>query len=804
MTTLLIDNYDSFTWNVYQYLSELGADVQVYRNDQITLEQCIAINPRNVVISPGPGRPADAGVSNDVIRHFAGKVPILGVCLGEQCMYETYGGTVTYAGEIVHGKTSPVRHDGRGLYETVPQGIEATRYHSLAGDPKTLPECLEITSWTDSGIVMGIRHKTFVMEGVQYHPESIASECGKVMFANFLKWEGGTWDRLRLREDLVKKPDGHGGPAVNGASDGKRAGTGDGIPLAKVSKINSTSTAGGGVHRAGGSSPAISGKGMQSTTAASKSPSILHTIYEQRLRDVREARSRPGQSDYYLQRSIALGLSPSKIDFPARVLAAANPVAVMAEIKRASPSKGNIDITAHAPSQALEYARGGAAVISVLTEPKWFKGSLEDMRLVRAALEGVPDRPAVLRKDFIVERYQILEAHLYGADTLLLIVAILDDDKLRDLLEYSRQLGMEPMVEVANSAEMERAVAIGAKVIGVNNRDLHTFNVDMNRTSDLATMVPQGTILVALSGITGRADVETYMKGGAKAVLVGEALMRAPSKRDFIQQLLGKDVEEQPAVSNRTMVKICGVTNVEDALVAAKAGADFIGLIFAESARKVTIDRAKEIVQAVRRELKISDEPAPALPIPSPDASPSTWLNLALSTIRSPRAGPLFVGVFANHSVSFIQQAVRDTKINLVQFHGSEPCHLAALLPTPVIKAFHVLPNETPSQVIDRIVARETVGTISGVLLDTGVKSGQQGGTGQVFDWDVAVHVQREGRVPVLLAGGLKPENVAEAVRKVRPWCVDVSSGVELDTKKGFKDHGKVVDFIKAVRTVDT
>ncbi|KAJ3045323.1 bifunctional tryptophan synthase trp1, partial [Rhizophlyctis rosea] len=179
MTTLLIDNYDSFTWNVYQYLSELGAEVEVFRNDEVTLEQCIALNPRNVVISPGPGRPADAGVSNDVIRHFAGKVPILGVCLGEQCMYEVYGGTVTYAGEIVHGKTSPVKHDGRGVYEGVPQRIECTRYHSLAGDPATLPDVLEVTSWTDSGCVMGVRHKEFVMEGVQYHPESIASEYGK-------------------------------------------------------------------------------------------------------------------------------------------------------------------------------------------------------------------------------------------------------------------------------------------------------------------------------------------------------------------------------------------------------------------------------------------------------------------------------------------------------------------------------------------------------------------------------------------------------------------------------------------------
>ncbi|RKO88944.1 indole-3-glycerol phosphate synthase-domain-containing protein [Blyttiomyces helicus] len=471
MTTLMIDNYDSFTWNVYQYISELGANVVVYRNDKVTLEECIALNPRNVVISPGPGHPSAAGVSNDVLRHFAGKVPILGVCLGEQCMYELYGGTVKHAGEIVHGKTSPVRHDGKGLYEGVPQGIEATRYHSLAGDPATLPEVLEVTSWTESGIVMGVRHKKFVMEGVQYHPESISSEAGKQMFATFLSWEGGVWDELKIRRDLPK--------------------------------------------------------------------SILETIKAQRIIDVAHDRSLPGHSSDFLARSIALGLAPSVIDFRARLLESATPVAVVAEVKRASPSKGNIDIDAHAPTQALHYAKGGAAAISVLTEPKWFKGNLDDLRQVRAALETVPNRPAVLRKDFVVDSYQILEARLAGADTVLLIVAILTDIELRTLIDFSRSLKMEPLVEVANEPEMRRAIALGSKVIGVNNRDLHTFTVDMDRTSSLAGFVPEDTVLVALSGIVGREDVEKYVAGGAKGVLVGEALMRADDKSAFIGTLLG-------------------------------------------------------------------------------------------------------------------------------------------------------------------------------------------------------------------------------------------------------------------------
>jgi len=190
---LMIDNYDSFTWNVYQYLCHLGAEVTVRRNDQVTVADCIAFQPSHIVISPGPGHPRDAAISNDVIKEFAGKIPVLGVCLGEQCMYEIYGGTVTHAGEIKHGKTSPISHDGQGVFRDVPQNIEVIRYHSLAGDPATLPAVLTITSTTNTGIVMGVRHKELTVEGVQFHPESIKSEHGMKMFHNFLLLKGGRW-----------------------------------------------------------------------------------------------------------------------------------------------------------------------------------------------------------------------------------------------------------------------------------------------------------------------------------------------------------------------------------------------------------------------------------------------------------------------------------------------------------------------------------------------------------------------------------------------------------------------------------
>lgn len=190
---VLIDNYDSFTYNVYQYLCVLGAQVDVYRNDKITVKEVVARDPTHIVISPGPGNPNDAGVSADVIKEFQGKLPILGVCLGEQTMFHMYGGRVDVAGEYVHGKTSPISHDGKGLFSGVPQQVKVMRYHSLVGYKDTLPDEFIITSETDNGLVMGIRHKTYTMEGVQFHPESILTEHGIDMIRNFLTLQKGTW-----------------------------------------------------------------------------------------------------------------------------------------------------------------------------------------------------------------------------------------------------------------------------------------------------------------------------------------------------------------------------------------------------------------------------------------------------------------------------------------------------------------------------------------------------------------------------------------------------------------------------------
>ena len=188
---LMIDNYDSFTYNLVQYFGELGQRVEVHRNDEITLDQIKALRPKYIVISPGPCTPNEAGVSVPLIERFAGQIPILGVCLGHQSIGQAFGGRIIHAKQVMHGKTSDINHTGQGVFRTMPNPFCATRYHSLVIARETLPDCLEITAWTDDGEIMGVRHKTLPVEGVQFHPESILTYRGHDLLANFLNEHRG-------------------------------------------------------------------------------------------------------------------------------------------------------------------------------------------------------------------------------------------------------------------------------------------------------------------------------------------------------------------------------------------------------------------------------------------------------------------------------------------------------------------------------------------------------------------------------------------------------------------------------------
>ncbi|MBI4685794.1 MAG: aminodeoxychorismate/anthranilate synthase component II [Nitrospirae bacterium] len=184
---LMIDNYDSFTYNLVQYLGELGEDIKVFRNDKITTKEIELLKPERIVISPGPCTPKEAGISIDVIKHFAGKIPILGVCLGHQSIGDAFGGEIIRAPRLMHGKTSMIHHDGKTIFEGLPNPFEATRYHSLVIKKETMPDCLQISAWTEQDEIMGVRHKEFIVEGVQFHPESILTKVGKDLLKNFLK-----------------------------------------------------------------------------------------------------------------------------------------------------------------------------------------------------------------------------------------------------------------------------------------------------------------------------------------------------------------------------------------------------------------------------------------------------------------------------------------------------------------------------------------------------------------------------------------------------------------------------------------
>ncbi|ODV76915.1 anthranilate synthase [Suhomyces tanzawaensis NRRL Y-17324] len=484
---LMIDNYDSFTWNLYQYLhqSPLCGKVDVYRNDEIDIDTIEnVIKPDVLFISPGPGHPeSDSGVSRAAIDHFKGKLPIFGVCMGLQCIFEVFGGKVLFAGEIVHGKTTLIKHDGKGMFANVPQSVAVTRYHSLAGSFLTLPPDLEVTATTETSpeIIMGVRHKKYAIEGVQFHPESILTESGQMMVDNLLAVNGAYWD--------------------------------------------------------------------VEVTAPAKKENILTKIYNQRRKDYEAIEALPGKSFELLEVTHSLGVAPPLINFYDRLTStsASGSTIILSEFKRASPSKGDINIQAHPVKQALTYASHGCSTISVLTEPTWFKGSLEDMALIRKVVD-LPttdgySRPAILRKEFIFSKYQILEARLAGADTVLLIVKMLDNfDLLQELYQYSLSLGMVPLVEVNDAPELDQALKLSYNgdnleplVIGVNNRNLTTFDVDLNTTSSLVDQAKnsprKGNVLVlALSGITSVEDVKNYKKQNIDGFLIGESLMRAEEK----------------------------------------------------------------------------------------------------------------------------------------------------------------------------------------------------------------------------------------------------------------------------------
>ncbi|OBZ69926.1 Multifunctional tryptophan biosynthesis protein [Grifola frondosa] len=709
---LLIDNFDSFTWNIYQSLCLLGGDVTVIRNDAIPPSAFPLLKINSLIISPGPGHPAtDSGISRDAIRYFSGKVPILGVCMGLQCLVDVFGGKIAYAGEIMHGKVSAIRHDAAAASRTFPKAssprdttpsVQASA-PSRPSSPSLPPPTTAASSWASATAPIHSKPSSTTRE----HPFRVRRRPPP----EFLALRGGTWAEnpaYRVLDDTLP-PFNAEGPA---------------------------------------------------TASSSKVPTILDRIHAQRMKDVALAKQVPGATPAISTRS-SRSTSRPPISFLARLRDA-----------RASPHSWPRSSARALQGRIAPSAKRRAAGLHVRTRgarPSWH--ATRSAARAAGGVDALPHRPAILRKDFIFDEYQIAEARLHGADSVLLIVALLPAPRLRALYAYAQALGMEPLVEVNNAREMEDALALGAQVIGVNNRNLHDFAVDMGTTSRLAEMATaHGVVLCALSGIKDAQDVRTYLAQG--------------DTRAFIRQLLdwpdtdkGKAAEAAPP-----LVKICGVMTEEEALGAADAGADMLGLMFVPtSKRHVSLQQAQKIAAAVlsrRLARPVTGD------LPEEELANAPWFAAHAARVSAAPAAsrPLLVGVFQNQPLAAILHAVAVAHLDMVQLHGAEPPEWARHIPVPTIRVFHV---------------DERGGGLRGVARPARTRSGER------VDLALVRDVVRRGRawresVAGCACGGLTPENVREAVEMVRPWAVDVSGGVEREG--GGKDMAKMMAFVAAAK----
>lgn len=456
---------------------------------------------------------------------------------------------------------------------------------------------------------------------------------------------------------------------------------------------------------------------------------------------------------------------PPPRDFVAALQGAPSRPALIAEIKRASPSRGLLCPNLDPVHLARIYRESGAAAISVLTDERFFRGSLDDLRAVRQAV-ALP----LLRKDFIFDPYQVYEARAAGADAVLLIAAMLDDETLAGLYGLIGVLGMTPLVEVHDEAELRRVLRLKPRLVGINNRDLRTFKVDIETTARLRPLVPEGVTLVAESGIHTCADVARLAEIGVDAMLVGESLVTAQDPATKIREL----TSHESRVTNHVLrfthyvprVKVCGITTLDDALAAIDAGADMLGFNFyPQSPRYVPPQICAKIVSAL--------------------------VSRGIETAPNYQSLITLVGVFVNSPLTEVQAILDGCGLHLAQLHGDEPPEFVEALEG---RAFKGLRPATVEQALAE--ARRFARRAAPALLVDAYRPGAYGGTGQTGDWGLARALAEE--YPILLAGGLTPENVAEAVAQVQPWGVDVASGVE--SGPGRKDARKMAAFVRAAK----
>lgn len=480
---------------------------------------------------------------------------------------------------------------------------------------------------------------------------------------------------------------------------------------------------------------------------------ILDTIVE--ATKIRVAQEKQVESPEAVK-AAALAL-PSDTGFPFEAALRQQDFNFICEVKKASPSKGII--AEHFPylDIAKEYEMAGAAAISVLTEPDFFKGDKKYLQEIASTVK-IP----VLRKDFIIDEYQIYQAKVWGASAILLICACLDVPMLTKFRELADSLGLASLVEAHDEKEVQMAIDCGARIIGVNNRNLKDFTVDVQNSVRLRNLVQDDVIFVSESGLETPEDIQVLRDNNIGVALMGETFMRSPNKVEKLAYLYGPTYYAPK-------VKMCGISKVETIPAVVEAKPDYMGLVFAPSKRQVTVDQAKILVEELHRGYA--------------KKYGSDTEHDKNDTIKT-------VGVFVNETVDNLVTIANEANLDAVQLHGDEDeTFIQSLKERTNVEVWKAIQIRTAAD------TEKWIDSSADMLLFDAYHKDERGGTGEVFDWSSLDAFER----PFMLAGGIDSTNVARAIRTVRPYGIDISSGIETN---GVKDDEKITAFIKIVKSI--
>ena len=474
-------------------------------------------------------------------------------------------------------------------------------------------------------------------------------------------------------------------------------------------------------------------------------------------------------------KAAALAL-PADTGFPFEAALRQQDFNFICEVKKASPSKGII--AEHFPylEIAKEYEVAGAAAISVLTEPDFFKGDKKYLQEIASTVK-IP----VLRKDFIIDEYQIYQAKVWGASAILLICACLDVPTLTKFRELADSLGLSSLVEAHDESEVQMAIDCGARIIGVNNRNLKDFTVDVQNSVRLRNLVEDDVIFVSESGLETPEDIQVLRDNNIGVALMGETFMRSPNKVEKLAYLYGPTYYTPK-------IKMCGISKVDTIPAIVNAKPDYMGLVFAPSKRQVTVEQAKTLVDELHKQYEktYGEVTVPMNTDTAQDGQDSQEFVQGNSNFEKIKT----VGVFVNETVENLLKIAEEVKLDVIQLHGDEDeSFIQTLKEQSNVEIWKAV------QVRSAADAEKWIDSSADMLLFDAYHKDERGGTGEVFDWSSLDEFER----PFMLAGGIDSTNVARAIRTVRPYGIDISSGIETE---GVKDNEKIKALTHIVRTI--